>query len=70
MNFMSGDLQLVLAQDRANRLLAEAESHRLAMSARKPGPGPIGRFARSVDRGWSAIRASFEIDRRPRIPAN
>jgi hypothetical protein len=66
---MSGDLQLVLARDRANRLLAEAESHRQAMAARRPGPGPIDRFARSVDRGWSAIRASFENDRRPRIPA-
>jgi hypothetical protein len=68
-NFMSGDLQVALAQDRANRFLAEAENHRLAMSARRPGPGPIDRLARSVDRGWSAIRASFEIDGRPRIPA-
>lgn len=70
MNFMSGDLQLALAQDRANRLLAEAESHRRAMAARPQRADARERLARSIDQGWTAFKSSFETDRRPRIPAN
>jgi hypothetical protein len=63
-------MQLVLAKDRANRLLGEAESHRRALGARSPESRAKERFARSIEQSWSAIKASFDIDRRPRIPAS
>ena len=69
MNFMSGDMQLALAQDRMSRLRAEAESHRMARVAKGPRAGATDRMTQALDRGFASIRESFKVDRRPRIPA-
>jgi YD repeat-containing protein len=69
MNFMSGDMQLVLAQDRMSRLRAEAERHRMSRIAKGRRLGATDRMSQSLDRGFASIRESFTIDRRPRIPA-
>jgi hypothetical protein len=69
MNFMSGDMQLILAQDRMSRLRAEAESHRRSRIAKGRGVGATDRLTQALDRGFASIRESFKVDRRPRIPA-
>lgn len=69
MNFMSGDMQLALAQDRMSRLQAEAESHRMSRVANGRRAGAIERMAHAIDRGLASVGESFKVDRRPRIPA-
>ncbi len=69
MNVLSGDLQLAVAHDRANRLRAEADSHRLARLARAERPSRLQRASRSLGHGLHSVAESFKVDRRPRIPA-
>ena len=69
MNVMSGDMQLALAHDRANRLRAEAASHRRAMLAKSKSPGAMDRMVQVIGQGLVSIGESLKVDRRPRLPA-
>ena len=69
MNVMSGDMQLALAHDRINRLMAEAESHRRASAARADRPGAMDRMVQVIGQGLLSIGQSLKVDRRPQLPA-
>jgi len=58
-----------LATEKRSRLLSEAESHRLAMSARPQKPGALARLVKVVGHGWDSTTQTFKTDRRRQLPA-
>jgi len=69
MNAYNQDIYQAMATERISRYRAEADGHRRAKAARGQRAGAMDRLVMAMDQGLSAIRASLEVDRRPRIPA-
>ncbi len=63
------DMTYALANEKRSRLLAEADSHRLARTARPQAPGAFARLAKAVGHGWDSITQTFKADRRKQLPA-
>ena len=66
---MSSYLNEALVFEKMQRYQAEAAEHRRMKAARSDEPGAMDRMVQAIGRGLTAIRESFNVDRRPRIPA-
>lgn len=66
---LSSDMHLALVRDRADRLLAEAEGHRLARLARADREAKSHRAVMAVRRHLDRLVQGLRKDRRPALPA-